>query len=153
MGSLTFCISLMFPRRPSTLSEPTADPLPERSEDRREGTGNHVLPDDSRGPSGGAHVETCDSSSSCFFVFFYKYLGLCHGQHLHRPLPSPGVLPLAGSISMETAVSQEGSAQEKASLSTVLLSWRRVAWRLRWVQYSYQVKKRYYVYYVKKKHF
>lgn len=40
-------------------------------------------------------------------------LRVCHSQHLHHPLPSPGVLPLAGPVSMGTAYSQESVSQKE----------------------------------------
>ena len=130
MGSLTFLFFIDVPRRPSTLAEPTADPLPERFEDGREGTRNLCFPA-LPVPSGEAMLSRLTHLLVVVFPrvssgHINKHLRLRHSQHLHHPLPSPGVLPLAGSISMETAVPQEGSAQEKASPSAVALSRRRL---------------------------
>lgn len=54
-------------------------------------------------------------SCLCDLGYINWHLRVSRRQHLHHSLPSPGVFPLAQSISMGTAIPQEGSTQKKAS--------------------------------------
>lgn len=110
-----FLFYFVIGRRTSPLSKSTKNPLCEHSEDNAAGE------EDARW-SRRRNVWLYFDSLFLWDFFFFLHLGyinwhrrLIHSQHMHHPLPSPGVLTLAESISMGTANPQEGSAQKKAS--------------------------------------